>query len=200
MPTEITASLFEEVSQPFASYPVFDASADGFDVQITVEEGDGSALHWYGRWCEDHNAPARAHLVRNPRAWVKRDTGNGTDSWVRTSSRVYGWFAWELFDPAAEVEAHIRNGKDEREAWAIVNGDIRRTVEGLADGDIHEVYVTVTVSRSGIELASESCGTEIDDRDPRADRHAQILDVGMDLTVQAIHDAKAALASLCACH
>ena len=199
MHTEITSDTFKELGTSY-SYPTFVGTVDGFDITITSEGADGAALHWYGRFCEAHNAPSHAHLVRNPNAWQKRDTGNGTDSWVRTSSRIYGWFAWELFTPSDEVQAHIRDGKSEREAWHLVNEMIRDTVQGLADGDIHEVIVTVTASRNGIELASESCGTECDSRNTREALHERIMETGLDCVAEALHHAKQALATLCACH
>ena len=201
MHTLITADLFtEKPSRGYALFPTFAGTVEGFTVEISAEYDSTGADYWYGRFCEESNAPAHAHLVRNPNAWVKQDTGNGTDSWVRTTTRNYGWFAWELYNPKDEVEGRKSHAMSEAEAWRQVNAEIRDTVQGLVDGDIQNVKVVATVSRNGIELASDSLGTEIDTRNPTHLTHERILDTGLDCVAEALHNARTALASLCACH
>jgi hypothetical protein len=130
--------------------------------RIEVECSDDTDWDWshYGKFCElprslngqfDHSTQARNDpkggdfYVRNPQAWMKRDTGNGTDSWVRVGAyNNYGWFKLAEH-PRHEVEHLMTGGTPEREAWKVTLDRLDGLVEKLAAGDLTAVVISVTV-------------------------------------------------------
>lgn len=183
---------------------VLTGEIEGFEIRVEMAYDDGM-IDWYGDFCEKERPPkwtnSKTFFVRNENAWRKRDLGEGTDSWVRIDSRTYGWFAWAQFDPEEEAAAWMKNGLSEREAWDRVLGIIRKTVEGLASGDLHAIILTATAYREGIELGSASLGgIEQDSRESASYNRDSRIDHATDLVAEAIHDAKKALAKLCECH
>lgn len=199
---EILAQLHETVDRNHR--PVWTGEIEGFEIRVEMTYDD-SRIDWYGDFCEKERPPkwtnSKTFFVRNENAWRKRDEGNGTDSWVRTNNRVFGWFAWAMFDPEEEVAAWMKNGLSEREAWDRVLGIIRKAVEGLAEGDLHAIVVTATAYREGIELGSASLGgIEQDSRESASYNRESMIEQATDLVAEAIHEAKKALARLCECH
>jgi len=198
---EILAQLHQTQSR--SGDRVWTGELDGFEIRIEMRYDDYSPDH-YGDFCEKERPPKwawhGATFVRNPNVWRKRDEGNGTDSWFRTSTREFGWFAWAWYKPEDEVALLMEGGMPERAAWDKVNEQIRHIVAGLANGDIHNVVLEATASREYVELGSSTIGgIELDSRDSSAQNDAALRDNFADLVHDAIETAKHKLKSLCGC-
>lgn len=176
----------------------FAAEVEGFQVRLTWDYDEFYDFSDYGKFCEARDLSPKKFAIRNPNAWSKRDLGNGTDSWVRVDSRIFGWFQLENH-PKDEVPYYVKEGMTEKEAWEKVLTRERKTVQKLADNELFAIVVTVTASRENVELGSASIGGyEVEDYVKDED----VLDAanGNGLVEEAIAEARKTLANLCTCH
>lgn len=130
-----------------------------FRIEVQCSYDNDWEFSLYGKFCElernrygvgprrPRNDPKGGDFyIRNPQVWVKRDIGNGTDSWARVGSyNNYGWFKLAEH-PRHEVEYLMKeNGLDERSAWQTTLDRLDGLVDKLAAGDLTAVVISVTV-------------------------------------------------------
>lgn len=161
----------------------------------------------YGTFCElpkhlgaDHaqagNDPTGGDFyIRNPGAWTQRDVGNGTDSWVRVDSRSYGWFKLAEH-PKWEVEALMRDGLTEREAWKKALDRWPRIIEDLARGELYAVWMQVVVFWNDEPVGEATVGG-VEVCDYVTEKDAVQLAQEHDLIDVAMYEAEGKIQELC---
>lgn len=144
-----------------------------FRVELEYDDDHDFDFSHYGEFCElprsingqfDHSVHAGNDpkggdfYMRNPTVWQKVPLGNGTDSWHRVrGANHYGWFKLAEH-PRHEVEALMKDGLPEREAWQKALERWPEIIEDLADGNISAIWISVEVFFNDKPVAERSMG------------------------------------------
>ena len=140
-----------------------------FRIELQYDDDYDFDFSHYGEFCElpysdkdraqAWNDPKGGNFyVRNPKVWRKRDEGLGTDSWVRSGHREYGWFKLAEH-PRHEVEYLMKEeGLPEREAWQKALARWPEIIEDLADGNLSAIWISVEVFFNDELIVERSLG------------------------------------------
>lgn len=158
-----------QLALSFDRNDTWDGKFEGFDVLLEVSPSSHYTCDYLGTF----ESKEKRGQLRNPRAWRKTDDGE----WIITDRRVCPWFSPADIDVETEVEYYVKMlGITHDEALEKIQENYGEMIEGLANGDIWEHFVEVSVLRHGIMLATATASFDWDSRRPEAERIARIFE------------------------